>query len=77
MLKEGFIGRGICLEFIHPWYQRIVTLSIADVCVHDLMDLLNTSRPTSSASNVSAQPQSPAPSGAWRKTRHSEAPPRH
>jgi len=31
MLKERFIGRGMCLEFGHPTYQPITTSVIVDV----------------------------------------------
>jgi hypothetical protein len=31
MLKERFIGRGMCLEFGHPTYQPITTSAIVDV----------------------------------------------
>jgi hypothetical protein len=31
MLKERFIGRGMCLEFAHPTYQPITTSMIVEV----------------------------------------------
>ena len=31
MLKTGFIGRGMCLEFVHPTYRTIRTSRIVEV----------------------------------------------
>jgi hypothetical protein len=31
MLKERYIGRGMCLEFAHPTYQPITTSVIVEV----------------------------------------------
>ena len=58
MLKEGFIGRGMCLEFLHPSYRRIVTSVIMDVRERNLTELLHTRHAGSPASaKISSSPQ--------------------
>jgi len=31
MLKQSFVGRGMCLEFMHPEYHRVLTAPIVEV----------------------------------------------
>jgi hypothetical protein len=43
MLKQGFIGRGMRLEFHHPVHNRIVTSAVKEIHVRSLSEALEPS----------------------------------
>lgn len=47
MLKEAFVGRGMCLEFLHPRYRRVVTSPIIEIRVKNLEEHLDVTQPAS------------------------------